>query len=309
MLPITVIFDLLYHVINYGHQLPQNPSNQIQILPLSNTTNMSNTPWNSTRFLSPSMMTSSQYYDPRIVSDLDTPTDLFRAQIVCEVLNTCGSYYVRGNAKEKLSKFLVYFQRYLLTKSSLPMHVEFSILDTFDLLEDLSRSTVTNKKKSSQKNSKSKEVESEKSTGLVFPRYESMDEVQVAIQAIEATASDGEDEDNNDDDDDEEDDNRTTRNDHSHRPNDSITEVQANDNLDEIDDDDDDDEDEKEGNEADESVSDQNATRMLESMRAKEEDEEFEKAFKSLMQVYFLLRLEFLFEDNIYYTLDNIAKR
>ena len=79
-------------------------------------------------------------YDPRVVSDLDLPADLFRAQLVCEALNTCGAYYVRGQAKERLSRYLVYFQRYLLSKPLLPTHIEFAILDTFDNLEELARS-------------------------------------------------------------------------------------------------------------------------------------------------------------------------
>ena len=48
-------------------------------------------------------------------------------------------FFLQGQAKEKLSKFLVYFQRYMLTKQFIPLHVEFSILDTFDNLEELAR--------------------------------------------------------------------------------------------------------------------------------------------------------------------------
>ena len=59
---------------------------------------------------------------------------------MCEALNTCGAYYVRGQAKERLSRYLVYFQRYLLSKPLLPTHIEFAILDTFDNLEELARS-------------------------------------------------------------------------------------------------------------------------------------------------------------------------
>jgi hypothetical protein len=92
----------------------------------------------ATRHYFPSFLISR--YDPRVASDLDLPGDLFRAQLVCEALNTCGAYYVRGQAKERLSRYLVYFQRYLLTKPLLPTHIEFAILDTFDNLEELARS-------------------------------------------------------------------------------------------------------------------------------------------------------------------------
>ena len=33
--------------------------------------------------------------DPRVPSEVDPFSDLLRAQIVCEILNTCGIYYVR----------------------------------------------------------------------------------------------------------------------------------------------------------------------------------------------------------------------
>ena len=97
-------------------------------------------PWRIHIILSPLLFPPHPRYDPRVVSDLDLPADLFRAQLVCEALNTCGAYYVRGQAKERLSRYLVYFQRYLLSKPLLPTHIEFAILDTFDNLEELARS-------------------------------------------------------------------------------------------------------------------------------------------------------------------------
>ena len=41
-------------------------------------------------------------------TQLDPPNDLFRAQLVCELLNTCGVYYVKqGAPRAKLTRFLV----------------------------------------------------------------------------------------------------------------------------------------------------------------------------------------------------------
>ena len=65
---------------------------------------------------------------------MDPPTDFFRIRMVATVLETCGGYFDRGVAKRKLDVFLVYFQRYLLTKSALPMDVEFDVQDLLDLL-------------------------------------------------------------------------------------------------------------------------------------------------------------------------------
>ena len=78
-------------------------------------------------------------YDPRTPSEMDPPFDLFRAQLVVELANTCGEYFSTGANKEKFSRFLVYFQRYLLCKQAVPMHIEFAILDMFDQLEEYAK--------------------------------------------------------------------------------------------------------------------------------------------------------------------------
>ena len=36
----------------------------------------------------------------QVISEIDPPGDLFRAQLVCEALNTCGAYYVRGQVSD-----------------------------------------------------------------------------------------------------------------------------------------------------------------------------------------------------------------
>ena len=83
--------------------------------------------------------------------------DLLRAQLVCELLNACGSYYMRGITRQKLNRFLVYFQRYLLSKDSIPLHVEFMVLDAFDSLEELAREVIREKDANAAKtNSKQK---------------------------------------------------------------------------------------------------------------------------------------------------------
>jgi hypothetical protein len=132
----------LYHIINFGHQQQEK---QVE----------NNVAKNEAKS------------DPRIISELDLPTDLFRAQLVCEILNTCGVYYVRGQAREKLNKFLVYFQRYLLTKQFIPLHVEFAILDMFDYLEELAKNVlIENNKKKMLAKKENKHYEEE----LVIPK-------------------------------------------------------------------------------------------------------------------------------------------
>ena len=134
------------HCCITSHHLPsqliRSHASNLTITSSINTTPHRTTPLSHTplHLSSPQLTVHSLRYDPRVVSDLDPPGDLFRAQLVCEALNTCGAYYVRGQAKERLSRYLVYFQRYLLSKPLLPTHIEFAILDTFDNLEELARS-------------------------------------------------------------------------------------------------------------------------------------------------------------------------
>ena len=71
--------------------------------------------------------------------DIDPPRNVFRIQMVCELLNCCAVYFMRGSLREKLDEFLLYFQRYLLSKPILPSHVEFAVLDLYDTLEQYSR--------------------------------------------------------------------------------------------------------------------------------------------------------------------------
>jgi len=64
----------------------------------------------------------------------DSPTDYFRIRLVCTLLDTCGQYFDRGSSKKKLDRFLLYFQRYILSKSSIPVDIEFTISDCLESL-------------------------------------------------------------------------------------------------------------------------------------------------------------------------------
>ncbi|XP_011046308.1 PREDICTED: regulator of nonsense transcripts UPF2-like [Populus euphratica] len=62
---------------------------------------------------------------------LDPPEDCFRIRMVIILLETCGHYFDRGSSKRKLDRFLIHFQRYILSKGSLPLDVEFDLQDLF----------------------------------------------------------------------------------------------------------------------------------------------------------------------------------
>ncbi|XP_035548601.1 regulator of nonsense transcripts UPF2 isoform X1 [Juglans regia] len=62
---------------------------------------------------------------------LDPPEDCFRIRMITTLLETCGHYFDRGSSKRKLDRFLVHFQRYILSKGALPLDIEFDLQDLF----------------------------------------------------------------------------------------------------------------------------------------------------------------------------------
>lgn len=71
---------------------------------------------------------------------LDPPEDFFRVRMIITLLQTCGHYFDRGSSKRKLDRFLIYFQRYVLSKGSIPLDIEFDIQDLFaDLRSNMTR--------------------------------------------------------------------------------------------------------------------------------------------------------------------------
>jgi len=83
----------------------------------------------------PVAVSSHSRYDPRVPSALDPPSAVFRIKLICTLLDNCASSLVTTSTFSKLEKFLAAFQRYLFIKDTLPTDIEFSLLDTFDLLE------------------------------------------------------------------------------------------------------------------------------------------------------------------------------
>uniref|UniRef100_A0A803P209 MIF4G domain-containing protein n=1 Tax=Cannabis sativa TaxID=3483 RepID=A0A803P209_CANSA len=71
---------------------------------------------------------------------LDPPEDCFRMRMVITLLETCGHYFDRGSSKRKLDRFLIHFQRYILSKGALPLDIEFDLQDLFaDLRPNMTR--------------------------------------------------------------------------------------------------------------------------------------------------------------------------
>ncbi|KAK9169015.1 hypothetical protein Syun_001155 [Stephania yunnanensis] len=72
--------------------------------------------------------------------ELDPPEDCFRIRMIITLLQACGHYFDRGSSKRKLDRFLIYFQRYILIKGSIPLDIEFDLQDLFaDLRPNITR--------------------------------------------------------------------------------------------------------------------------------------------------------------------------
>ncbi|KAK7354481.1 hypothetical protein VNO80_19945 [Phaseolus coccineus] len=73
---------------------------------------------------------------------LDPPEDCFRIRLIITLLETCGHYFGRGSSKRKLDRFLIHYQRYILSKGALPLDIEFDLQDLFaDLRPNMVRYT------------------------------------------------------------------------------------------------------------------------------------------------------------------------
>jgi regulator of nonsense transcripts 2 len=104
-------------------------------------------------------------YDPRVFSALDPPNSVFRIKLVCTLLEVVSKTIVTRNYLSKIEGFLAAFQRYLFTKTILPTEVEFSLLDTFDLIDSQWRRVMKDL------GGKSKQSDGNAFKSLSFPRY------------------------------------------------------------------------------------------------------------------------------------------
>jgi regulator of nonsense transcripts 2 len=68
------------------------------------------------------------------MKSLDSTGDSFRIRLICTVLDSLGKYFQRGERRKLMDRFLMYFQRYIFSKSYVLMDLEFMVLDTIDNL-------------------------------------------------------------------------------------------------------------------------------------------------------------------------------
>lgn len=66
---------------------------------------------------------------------IDSPDDNFRVTLVCTLLDSVKEYFgKRKKLKIKVERFLMFFQKYILSKTYLPMLSEFMVLDLIEYL-------------------------------------------------------------------------------------------------------------------------------------------------------------------------------
>ncbi|OQR99407.1 regulator of nonsense transcripts 2 [Thraustotheca clavata] len=114
----VVIFETLYWILNHSHDTTLVPMDT----PLSE---------DALRRLT---LVPDMKYDPRVPSEVDDDRNVFRIRLICALLETVGTSFDRGITRKKLDRFLVFFQRYCLSKSEIPLETEFAILDLVELL-------------------------------------------------------------------------------------------------------------------------------------------------------------------------------
>lgn len=93
MVDSPLIFDVLYRILTYGHEggVPKAGA----------------------------------------INSLDLPDDYFRIRLICNLLESCGVFFDKGQAKKKLDFFLTFFQYYIQTKDPLPMDTDFLVQEAF----------------------------------------------------------------------------------------------------------------------------------------------------------------------------------
>jgi regulator of nonsense transcripts 2 len=84
-----VILDTLWSLVTFGHR-----------------TFLGSSPQTSTD----DQITAEGRPWPEVPSPIDAPDDCFRVRLVCTLLDTCGSCFVRGALKKKLDNFITFFQ-------------------------------------------------------------------------------------------------------------------------------------------------------------------------------------------------------
>lgn len=298
----NVVLETLYLIIHHSHDLLSLP--EFSSTPPASVTPPANLQDIKRRFL----LVPDMRYDPRVSSSVDGPTEVFRIRLVCALIEACssssssssgangaagnGSVGERGISKARLGRFMAFFQRYIFSKTEIPLETDFVVVDLFEALavslkdhfkrfeswEDADAAVQSilrgdleeAERRFAKKNAALAAANPERS-------HESFGDAGIVplSRAGEEDEDDDEDDDDTDDDDDDDDEeDETGERAHDEEEGDDDDE---DDDDEEDEDDDDEDEDEDEDEEEEQLI-------IHDRVQKTEEDDAFEKAFKSMMQ-------------------------
>lgn len=295
----NVVMETLYLLINHSHDLSTAPQYTSGQIPEAQMAEMKKQ-W---------QLVPDLRYDPRVASEVDGPTEVFRIRLVCALIESCTSSGssvsdVKGTtssggdrvlSKTRLSRFIVFFQRYILSKTEIPLETDFVIFDLFDALTrtlkdsfkkletwedaDLAVQTILAKELEEAERRLAKKnalalaaagVSANGVEGTSTPGTDSLSQpVDEEEEDMEEEESEGEDEDDDDDSDDDDEEGEET--------------VRAEGEDGENSDDEDSDEDDSDEDDSDDEEEEEEQLIIHDRVQKSEDDEAFEKAFKSMM--------------------------
>lgn len=316
---IKIIMDTLYLIIHHSHDLmtlPQYAPYMDYLCKLSIKHAIPNDidPPSLTlaKTLHSFYLVPQSRYDPRVPSSVDSSTDVFRIRLVCTLIESCGtSAYTerestfsngleKGLQRIRLKCFMVFFQRYILSKDEIPLETDFVIIELFESLtrawkdQFVRYETWEEADTEAQKISATQLQETEKRQSTKLTRdnvnnetdgnamrddagsKHSSNEASKRMDNDEADSREDEDEDEDEDDDDEEDDEEDE--DAQDLKKGDVAKAVKGEVEEEAEDDVDDEEDQIIENE------DDNDFVIRDRYQRNEEDELFEQAYKSMVQ-------------------------
>ncbi|EGZ11827.1 hypothetical protein PHYSODRAFT_547735 [Phytophthora sojae] len=138
LVSMNVVVETLYLLINHSHDLLTLPQYSSDKIPPAQMLEMKK------MFL----LVPDMRYDPRVPSEVDGPTEVFRVRLVSALIETCngsgissitgnsGNSNERGISRPRLGRFMTFFQRYLFSKTEVPMETDFVVFDLFEMLSN-----------------------------------------------------------------------------------------------------------------------------------------------------------------------------
>ncbi len=164
----SIIIDQLYEFVNFDHDIPQ-ALREVSVTDQNTTNKLLSGPMGVSGAINedeemeeedfdekeeeepaqqaPIAISKHSKYDPRVPSLVDPDSAVFRVKLICTLLDNSVPSLVTSGSFSKIETFMAAFQRYLFIKSNLPADVEFSILDSFDIVDSKMKLVKTDSKK------------------------------------------------------------------------------------------------------------------------------------------------------------------